>query len=338
MMSERSCFTEYCENIEDYRQEGKVRHPLREIIFIAVAGTIANADSWPQVETFAETHEEWLRKFLELPYGIPSHDTYERVFDRIDPIQFSKAFTEWTNDIADRSGQAIVAVDGKTVRGSFDNQKDKSAIHIVNAWISSNSIILGQLKTSDKSNEITAIPELLDMLFLKGCIITIDAMGCQKSIAEKIVEKKADYVIALKGNQPTLHENVVEWFDDAKSSHFKGFELDQCRTIDKGHGRIEKRTYYITDDIDWLYCKDDWEGLKSIGMAVRECSVNDQVTIEKRYFICSIKADAKLFAKAVRSHWGIESTHWLLDVVLKEDASRERKNNGPENKSLLNKS
>ena len=336
-MIKNSCFIEYCENIIDFRQEGKIRHQLRDILFIAVAATIGNADSWTQVEAFAETHEEWLRQYLELPNGIPSHDTYERVFDRIDPVQFAKAFIAWTDAIADKSGQAIVAIDGKTVRGSFDKQNDTSAIHIVNAWISNNSLIIGQLKTSCKSNEITAIPELLDMLLVKGCIITIDAMGCQKDIAEKIIDKKADYVLALKGNQPTLHESVVEWFDYAAKNDFKDFEFDEHRTFDKGHGRIEKRKYYISEDIDWVHCKGEWKGFKSIGMAIRESIENDKTTIEKRYFICSLNADAKLFAKAVRSHWGIESTHWLLDVVLKEDASRERKNNGPENKSLLNK-
>lgn len=336
-MIKRSCFVEYCEHITDFRQEGKIKHPLKDILFIAVAATIANADSWTQVEDFAETHEEWLRQYLELPNGIPSHDTYERVFDRIDAVQFAKAFTAWTDEIADRSEKAIVAIDGKTIRGSFDNQNETSAIHIVNAWISTNSLILGQLKTNAKSNEITAIPELLDMLLVKGCIITIDAMGCQRDIAEKIIDKKADYVLALKGNQPELYENVVQWFNEAEVNGFKGFEVDDHKTFDKGHGRIEKRSYYITEDIDWLFCKDKWKGLKSIGMAVRVSTENDKTTIEKRYFICSINADAKLFAKAVRSHWGIESTHWLLDVVLKEDTCRERKNNGPENKSLLNK-
>lgn len=197
-MGKNSCFIEYCEYVDDFRQEGKVKHLLKDILFIAVATTIGNADSWPQVEAFAEDHEDWLRNYLELPYGIPSHDTYERVFDRIDPLQFSKAFNAWTNDIADRSGQAIVAIDGKTVRGSFDNQIEKSAIHIVNAWISTNSLILGQLKTSEKSNEITAIPELLDILLVKDCIITIDAMGCQKNIAEKIIEKKPIMYLLLR--------------------------------------------------------------------------------------------------------------------------------------------
>lgn len=336
-MIKKSCFIEYCEYIEDYRQEGKISHPLKDIIFTAVAATIGNANSWPQVESFAETHEEWLKKYIELPNGIPSHDTFERVFDRIDPKQFAKAFNAWTNDIADRSNQAVVAIDGKTLRGSFDNELGKSAIHIVNAWISTNGLILGQLKTNTKSNEITAIPELLDMLFLKNCIITIDAMGCQKDIAKKIIDKKADYVLALKGNHKTLYEDVITWFNDAEKENFKDFEVDSFSTIDKGHGRIDRRKYYITDDIEWLSSKNDWRGLKSIGMAIRESTVNDKTTIEKRYFICSIEPLANLFAKAVRSHWGIESIHWLLDVVLKEDSSRERKNNGPENKSLLNK-
>jgi len=336
-MKKSSCFIEYFSDIQDYRQEGKVHHLLTDILFISVAATLANADSWKQVEAFAIAREEWLRKFLTLPYGIPSHDTFERVNESIDPVQFSKCFAAWTQDIAERSSGTIIAVDGKTCRGSFDNQTPKKAIHIVNAWISSNSLILGQLKTSEKSNEITAIPELLDLLFVKDCIITIDAMGCQRDIAEKIIDKKADYVLAVKGNQPSLMQDIVDWFDFAEQNDFKGFDCDNCKTIDKGHGRIEKRKYYITEDIEWLAEKSDWKGLKSIGMAIRENFENNKTTIERRYYICSIKADAKVFAKAVRSHWGVESTHWILDMVFKEDQSRERKNFGPENKSLLNK-
>ena len=225
-MIKSDCFIEYFENIPDFRQEWKIKHLLIDIFFIAVAATIADANSWEDVEEFAETREEWLRQYLKLPYGIPSHDTFKRVFDCIDPIEFSKGFATWSNEIAVKSEGAIVAVDGKTSRRSFDNQKDKSAIHIVNAWISTNSMILGQLKTSEKSNEITAIPALLDTLFLKGSIITIDAMGCQKAIVEKIVEKKADYVIAVKGNQPTLQQNVIDWFNFAEENKFKDFECD----------------------------------------------------------------------------------------------------------------
>lgn len=336
-MTKSSCFIEYFSDIPEYRQQGKVHHLLTEILFISVAATLANAVTWGQVETFAKTREEWLRKFLTLPYGIPSHDTFERVNESVDPVQFAKCFAKWTQEIAERSSDTIIAIDGKTSRGSFDNQLGKGAIHIVNAWISSNSLILGQLKTSEKSNEITAIPKLLDMLFVKGCIITIDAMGCQRDIAEKIIDKKADYVLAVKGNQPTLMKDIVDWFDFAEENKFKDFEYDYHKTLDKGHGRIEKRKYYITEDIDWLAMKGDWSGLKSIGMAIRESVENDKRTVERRYYICSLKADAKTFAKAVRGHWGVESTHWILDMVFKEDQSRERKNSGPENKSLINK-
>lgn len=336
-MKKSSCFIEYFEEIPEYRQESKVHHLLTEVLFISVAATLANATTWTEVEEFAIAREEWLRKFLTLPHGIPSHDTFERVNEAIDPIQFAKCFVAWTQDIAQRSEGTIIAVDGKTSRRSFDNQLQKGAIHIVNAWISSNSLILGQFKTSEKSNEITAIPELLDMLFAKGCIITIDAMGCQRHIAEKIIEKKADYVLAVKGNQPSLMQDIVDWFDLAEQNGFKDFEHDSYKTLDKGHGRIEKRKYYITEDIEWLEAKEEWKGLKSIGMAVRESFENDRTTVERRYYISSLKADAKVFAKAVRSHWGVESTHWILDMVFKEDESRERKNFGPENKSLLNK-
>lgn len=336
-MKKSSCFIEYFEDIPEYRQEAKVHHLLTEVLFISVAATLANAVTWGQMEAFAHAREEWLRKFLELPYGIPSHDTFERVNESIDPVKFAKCFAEWTRDIAERSEGTIVAIDGKTSRRSFDKQLGKGAVHIVNAWISSNSIILGQLKTSEKSNEITAIPQLLDMLFVKGCIITTDAMGCQRDIAEKIIDSKADYVLAVKGNQPSLMKDIVDWFDFAEQNSFKEFEHDSHKTLDKGHGRIEKRKYYITEDIDWLESKVDWKGLKSIGMAIRESTENEKTTIERRYFISSLKADAKIFAKAVRSHWGVESTHWILDMVFNEDQSRERKNFGPENKSLLNK-
>lgn len=336
-MKKSNCFVEYFDCITDYRQEAKVHHLFEEILFIAVAATIANANSWPNVEEFARTHEEWLRQYLELPYGIPVHDTYERVFDKIDPVQFSKSFITWSDEIAQRSEGAIVAIDGKTVRRSFDKSTQKSPIHIVNAWISTNNMILGQVKTSEKSNEITAIPMLLDMLFLKGCIITIDAMGCQKDIVAKIVDKKADYVIAVKGNQGNMHKDIIDWFDFAEENKFKDFEHDHFTTRDKGHGRIEKRNYYISEDIDWMEYKDNWKNLKSIGMAIRESIQDGKTSIERRYFITSLKADAKLFAKAVRSHWGVESMHWVLDMVFKEDECRERKNFGPENKSLLNK-
>lgn len=330
-----SIFFNYFGIIKDTRQQTKVRHLLIDILFIAVAATIANAADWEEVEIFAKKREQWFRKFLELPNGIPSHDTFERAFKWIEPKQFEKCFIHWVSEITELADRSVVAIDGKTMRGAFDTDDKKSPIHIVSAWASENGMVLGQVKTDEKSNEITAIPELLDLIFVKNCIITIDAMGTQSKIAEKIIEKKADYVLALKGNQPNLHEDVVDFFEDAEKTKFDGFKVKSCTTTDKGHGRIETRKYYLVEDIDWLSMKDNWKGLKSIGMAIRECEVKGVKTIEKRYFISSLTDSIDEFSTAVRKHWGIESTHWILDVVFKEDGRRVRKEYGPQNLALL---
>jgi len=332
-------FTESFQNIIDFRQQGKVLHKLIDILFIAVVATIANADNWTEVEAFAETKEEWFKKYIKLENGIPSHDTFERVFENLDSEAFNKAFIGWTRGIANNSEGRIIAVDGKTSRRSHDGEKD--AIHIVNAWVDENDLILGQLKTFKKSNEITAIPELLDLLFIKGSIITIDAMGTQKKIAEKIVEKEADYVLALKGNHGTFSNEVKKYFEDALESEFKDIKYSKKLTLEKGHGRIEKREYFQTDDIDWFEEKHLWKKLTSIGMVRRTIEIKGKTTIETFYYISSLKTpedgECNLFAKAVRKHWGVESCHWILDVVFKEDNSRVRKNNGAVNQSMLKK-
>lgn len=335
MSNKESIFFNYFGIIKDTRQQAKVRHLLIDILFIAVAATIANASDWEEVEIFAKKREDWFRKFLELPNGIPSHDTFERVFKWIEPKQFETCFVHWVREIATLSDRSIVAIDGKTMRGAFDTDDKKSPIHIVSAWASDNGMVLGQVKTDEKSNEITAIPELLDLIFVKNCIVTIDAMGTQTKIAEKIIDKKADYVLALKGNQPNLHQDVVDFFEDAEKTNFDGLKVKSSMTSDKGHGRIEVRRYYLVEDIDWLSMKDEWKGLKSIGMAIRECETKGQKTIERRYFISSLKGEIEEFATAVRKHWGIEVTHWFLDVVFKEDARRVRKDNGPQNLAML---
>lgn len=327
-------FFKHFEIIPDLRQDGKVKHKLIDILFIAVAGTIAGSDSWEDIEEFAEEREDWFKKYIELRNGIPSHDTIERTFSWIEPKYFEKAFISWAEELSQKSKGDIVAIDGKTARSTYDNQLGKSPIHIVSAWLDSNKMVLGQVKTDQKSNEITAIPLLLDMLFIKGCVVTIDAMGCQKDIAEKIIEKKADYVLALKGNQGNLHKDVVDYFDDINKSDFK--DKDKfLKTIDKDHGRNEIRKYYLVSDISWLEWKDDWKNLKSIGMVIRECESNGKKTVETRYFITSIKSNVELFAKAVRKHWGVEITHWYLDVVFNEDKRRVRKNNSPQNLAML---
>ncbi|SHI01519.1 ISAs1 family transposase [Clostridium grantii] len=335
MSNKESIFFNYFGVIKDMRQQAKVRHKLIDILFIAVAATIANASDWDEVEIFAKKREEWFRKFLELPNGIPSHDTFERVFRWIDPKQFEKCFVYWVREIATLADRSVVAIDGKTMRGAFDTDDKKSPVHIVSAWASENGMVLGQVKTDEKSNEITAISELLDLLFVKNCIIMIDAMGTQTKIAEKIVDKKADYVLALKGNQHNLHQDVVDFFEDAEKTNFDGFKVKSSITSDKGHGRIEVRKYYLVEDIEWLSMKNNWKGLKSIGMAIRECEIKGKKTIERRYFISSLKDSIDEFSSAVRKHWGIESTHWVLDVVFKEDARRVRKDCGPQNLAML---
>ncbi len=332
-------FKDSFENIEDFRQEKKVRHSLIEILFIAVVASIANANTWIEIGAFAEVKEEWLKKYISLENGIPSHDTFQRVFEHIDAKAFNKAFMNWTNKLSDHTDGRIIAIDGKTVRKSFDGEK--SPIHLVNAWVDENDMILGQVKTNSKSNEITAIPELLDLLFLKDSIVTIDAMGTQKKIAEKIVKKKGDYVLALKGNQGIFHKEVQEFMEDGLASNFKDIKCSKKTTLEKDHGRIETREYFQTNNIDWFIVSSKWKGLTSIGMVRRTVIKNAKETVEVSYYISSLETptddECDLFAKAVRKHWGVESCHWMLDVVFREDESLVRKNNGAENLYMIRK-
>lgn len=334
-------FIENFSHMPDFRQEGKVKHKLIDIIFTSVVATISNANTWIEVETFVEAKKEWFKQFVELKNGVPSHDTYERVFENIDSTVFNSSFMNWTHNISNESEGRIVAIDGKTSRRSHDKSIDKKAIHIVNAWVDENDLILGQLKTEEKSNEITAIPELIDMLFLEGAIVTIDAAGTQKKIADKIISKKADYVLALKGNHGTFHKEVKDYFEDIEKNNFKDIDYSKKVTLEKGHGRIEKREYIQTNDIDWFSEKHLWTGLNSIGRVKRTVTTKGKTTVEVFYYISSLVAPADaecdLFAKAVRKHWGVESCHWILDVVFREDNSRVRKNNGAINQSMLRK-
>lgn len=330
-------FHSYFSMIQDLRQQGKVLHKLIDILFIAVAGFIAGADDWEIVIMFAEKRIDWFKKYLDLPNGIPSIHTFRRVFRLIDPKQFEKCFIRWVKDIARRSKGNIVAIDGKTVRGAKEADQESSPIHIVSAWTSQNNLFLGQVKTNEKSNEITAIPELLDLLYVQGSIVTIDAIGTQKDIAKKIYkDKEADYVLALKTNQPNLYKDVEDYFQFVLKENFKDVEYQFVRTAEKGHGRIEVREYYLITDISWLESRKDWEGLKAIGMVISRRKQKDQESVETRYYLSSITNGNK-FSEAVREHWGIESMHWVLDVVFNEDKSRIRKENEPENAALLRK-
>lgn len=321
----------FFKTIEDPRHHNTL-HKLIDVIIIAICGVVAGADTYEQIENFGKKRKRWLSKFLELRHGIPSHDTFGRVFERMNPNEFQSCFKKWIASVAQKTKGEIVAIDGKTLRRSHDKADNKKAIHMISAWASSNQVILGQLKTAEKSNEITAIPYLLKLLDLSGCIITIDAMGTQKKIAQTITEQSSDYILALKENHKTLYEDTTRFFDNIESMKKEGYTFDEYTTVDGGHGRVETRRYVMTSDIDWLEDKENWSGLKSLGMVESVREVNGESSHEKRFYISSLDCCAQVFGDAVRKHWGIEnSVHWVLDIAFREDESRIRKGSGPEN-------
>lgn len=326
----------YFKNIEDPRANNK-RHQLSDIIAIAVLSVLCGAETWEEMEEYGQAKEEWLQEFLELNHGIPSNDTYRRLFMMIDPDQFRDCFLQWIESLSKTIGSDIIAVDGKTLRRSFNGDNKNSAIHMVSAWSSNHQMVLGQMKTEEKSNEITAIPKLLKLLDISGSIVTIDAMGTQKSIAGQIIDQEGDYVLSLKGNQETIHEEVKLYFADEKRGDFTESPVDYHETFDGGeHGRFETRKYWITSNISWMEDRDLWKGLNTIGMVESEREENGKTTKEVRYFLSSIPEDAKLFASAVRSHWGIENAlHWCLDMGFREDECRIRSKNAPENLAII---
>lgn len=329
---------EHLSKIQDPRIERTKRHLLTDIPVIAVLATICAAESYPDIEEFGIDKEEWLRTFLELPNGIPSHDTFRRVFILLRMSQFQEVFFSWIKQIAELSAGEIIAIDGKQLKGSKKKQPTTNeGLRMVSAWAEKNRPVLGQVKTAEKSNEITAIPELLGLLSLKGCIVTIDAMGCQKEIVEQIVEQKADYVISLKGNQGNLHKDVADYFTWAEKVKFRELEYDFFETVEKGHGRIETRRCFVTEDVDWLAGGAAWAGLKSIVMveSIREV-IGKSATCERRYFISSLGANAKENLRCVRGHWRIEnSLHWVLDVAFREDSCQIKVENGAANMAIL---
>lgn len=312
------------------------RHELIDILVIAVCAVICGADGWEDIEEYGKAQAEWFAQVLDLPHGIPGHDTFRRVLACLDPEELTQCFISWTGALNDLSGGDIVSLDGKTLRHSFDRAASKAAIHMVSAWANANRLVLGQVKVDDKSNEITAIPKLLKLLDLAGATVTIDAMGCQKEIAKVITDQEADYVLALKENHPTLYNDVTLFFEDAKSTDFAEIDHEHHETVDGDHGRIETRRYWITSDIEWLGAKASWSNLQSIGM-VQSCrEIGEKVEIETRYFLTSLPAYGVRFAQAVRQHWGIEnSLHWVLDVSFDEDACRIRKDKGAQTFSVL---
>jgi predicted transposase YbfD/YdcC len=329
---------EHFSNLDDPRESNR-RHLLFDIVVIAICAAICGADSWVDVELFGKSKYQWLKQFLHLPHGIPSHDTFGRVFALLDAEQFQACFVEWVSAISDVFQGQVVAVDGKTLRRSHDKAIGKQAIQMVSAWAAENRLVLGQMKVDDQSNEITAIPELLALLEVSGCIVTIDAIGCQKKIARAIVNRDADYVLALKENQGHLHEAFQDLFQ--YPDEMAAIECDHHKTVDKDHGRIEVRECWATSDPDYLgYINDqlsEWPGLSSLAMVKSQRTViGEETTIKYRYFISSLVSDAQLILHAVRTHWGIENkVHWILDIAFREDDCRVRKGNGAENFAVL---
>ncbi len=330
-------------SMQDPRADN-ARHPFSDLLTLAILAVLCGADGWEMVEAWGRGNIEWLSEFLELPYGIPSHDTFDRVFGMLDPLAFEKCFTNWTRTLIEGSGGLFVAVDGKTLRRSFKHAWSKTPVHLVSAFVSRNQLVLGQLATDCKSNEITAIPKLLAMLELAGATVTIDAMGCQKEIARQIGEQSAHYILAVKENQPALYEKVKRLMDEAIFEGFKEMPHGYFEQEDDGHGRIERRRVWVSNDVvKWLgeALLGQWPGLKSV--AVVEATRRDlsdlsgKVSVQRRYFISSHEhTDARLFARAIREHWGIENQlHWRLDVSLNEDQCRLRAGRGAENFSRL---
>lgn len=331
--------SEHFSSLKDPRTGRMVDHYLIEILIIAICAVICGADDWVAIEQFGQAKEKWFRTFLHLPNGIPSHDTFRRVFAQLEPEAFQACFVSWMRGIAQLSQGEIVSIDGKCLRRSHDRGSGKAAIYMVSAWAATNRLVLGQRKTEEKSNEITAIPELLSRLALQGCIVTIDAIGCQTNIAQQIIQQEADYVLALKGNQGTLHQDVESLFVYAFEKEFQAIDHHTYQTVEKGHGRVEIRRYWTISDpefLTWLDPKNKWAGLRSIGRVEAQRIIDDDVTSEIRYYISSLAGDAAQFGRAVRTHWQIENcVHWVLDISFREDDCRIRTGSGPQNMAVL---
>lgn len=326
--------TEHFQAITDPRTGPAQRHDLLSILMISVCAMLCGADSFTDIALWGRCQHEWLKTWLALPNGIPAHDTFNRVLGLIKPAEFAAGFQAWTQAVRVTVAGELIAIDGKTLRGSRGQKH--GPLHLVNVWAASNRLVLAQLAVADKSNEITAVPQLLRALELTGCIVTVDALNCQKNIAKEISEADADYVLALKANHGVLHEEVQQFLDDAQRREFAGVPHQFVETTDKEHGRLETRRYWITEAIDWLADKPQWEQLRSVGLVERVVEVAGKVQIERAYYLSSLPAEVARFAAAVRGHWGIEnSVHWVLDVQLNEDRCRVRDRNAAQNLATL---
>jgi predicted transposase YbfD/YdcC len=331
-MNKKPGISAYFSAMKDHRLDRKRKHDMLDIIAITIAAVVCGAEDWYEIEEFAVVNESWFKTFLTLENGAPSHDTINRFFANMDPVTFESCFTAWINSLEGITQDQLISIDGKTIRGAKENGK-KSPVHMVSAWADKNELVLGQLRVYEKSNEITAIPDLLKSLFLKDCLVSIDAMGCQHTIADAIVDKKCDYLLALKGNQGELQENVLDSFRFFKPD-------DTAADTDIGHGRVETRKCSVIKDLGHIIQKEEWTKLTTLIRIESErfFKVSGKTETETRYYISSKNESADYFQKNVRSHWGIENKlHWMLDVIFHEDQSRKRAGNAAQNFSLVNK-
>lgn len=324
------------QEIADPRIERTKRHLLVDILVIAICAVICGAESWEEIAEFGRAKQEWFSRFLALPHGIASHDTFRRVFMLLKAEEFERTFLEWVRAAVKLSEGAVVNIDGKELCGTHSADR-KEGLRLVSAWAAEQAVVLGQVRTAEKSNEITAIPELLAVLELAGAIVTIDAMGCQKTIAAQIREQNAEYVLALKGNHANLHQEIVDYFGWAERQKWRDIAVATTHSVEKGHGRIEERRVFATEDIDWILEKNQWSGLRSIVMVESEREIiGGKRSTERRFFISSLTADAKRIGAAVRGHWAIENQlHWSLEVCFSEDACRTRTGQAAENLAVV---
>lgn len=323
--------------IRDPRIDRHKKHDLHDMLFVAVCAVMSGAEGWSDIVEFAESKKDWLKQFVELSNGIPVDDTFARVLSRVSPRGLQEAFTAWARSLAGETGEAaVVAIDGKTARRSHDRRRGRHPFHGVRAWATEAGMALGQVATETKSNEITALPELLAQLELRGALVTLDAMGCQRAVADQIVEQGGDYVLAVKANQPGLHEALVDFFDTAGPETFPETSGRYYQQVEQGHGRVETRRCWASDCLATLPNADQWRGLQSIVLVESEREVDGSVSRERRYFLSSRPPEAQALAGAIRAHWEIENAlHWVLDVTFREDDSRIRRGHGAENFSTL---
>ena len=337
----RTSIMEHFEGLPDPRVDRTKRHLLLDIIVMTLVGVICRCEGFDEIADFAAARKDWFAEFLELPNGIPSHDTFARVFARLNPEAFSRSFLAWTQSLSNKSEGRVIAVDGKTLRHSFQSAHAYDPIHMVSAWVCDNHMVLGQMKVGDKTNEIKAVPLLLELLDLEGAIVTADAMSTQKAIAHQIVEQKANYVLPLKDNQPNLRADVEAYLEHVRHEQFRDAQDSiiphtTVQTRDNDHGRLETRTCWALECPDWVEGFQEWRGLRSIACIESQRKIDGVTTVEYRYFISSLPPQAKVIAHAVRSHWGIEnSLHWVLDQSFREDDSRIRKDHAPQNMAVI---